>query len=206
MPIKAILSDIGEVVAPFDNSRTFSAFAAIARVSVNRAMHEFVVRGLPKLKQYERGDISTEEYQKTMCSRLNLSKPEMPTAEEFHRAYSDVFTVRHDVLGEWKRLRASGLVMVAVSNICEMRHRWLHEEHRLFDVFDHLVMSYLEGHRKPSAELMTRALDRAGVQAEEALFVDDLAENLLPAAALGIVTHHFTGPEGLFKKLAELGL
>jgi 2-haloacid dehalogenase len=41
---------------------------------------------------------------------------------------------------------------------------------------------------------------------ETTLFVDDRAQNLQPAAALGMQTHHFVGVEGLEVALRGVGL
>ena len=203
--ISAILSDIGEVVAPFDNQRTFRALAEFSGLPVERVQEIIMVKGLPLLDQYERGEVSTDQFQKIVCSRLNLAKREMPTPQAFFKAYADVFTLRYDVLARWCHLRARGIALVAVSNICEMRYERL-AAMGTFDVFDHEIMSFKEGHRKPSVELMVRALDRAGCKAEEALFVDDLEPNLGPAKELGMQTHHFTTAPELFAFLETAGV
>jgi len=207
VPIQAILSDIGKVVVPFDNAKTFAAFARITGCSPAEAERAFFGegRGLVLLNKYERGEISTTEYQKIIISRLNVTKRMQPTEEEFYAAYADVFEYPQEVPDEWRRLSRKGLALVAVSNICEMRHRWLADA-KVFDDYDALILSYKEGLRKPSAELMVRALDRIGCRAEDALFVDDIAENLAPAMKLKINVHHFVDAPGLFAHLHSLGL
>lgn len=203
--LSAVLSDIGEVVAPFDNEKTFQAFAHLSGEPIDKVRDVFLGRGLPLLDRYEKGEIPSEQYQKIVCSRLNISKRLMPSEDEFYRAYADVFTLRNEVLGTWWRLRDDGATMVAVSNICEMRYCKLREI-GAFQVFDHEILSFKEGLRKPSEELLVRALDRAGCKAEEAIYVDDIAEFLAPAAALGIVTHHFTGVEPFMLFMDTLGV
>lgn len=203
--LSAVLSDIGEVVAPFDNTKTFEAFSRFSGYPADQVADIMMGRGLPLLDRYERGEVDSEEYQKIICSRLNLSKQEMPIAGEFYLAYADVFTKRPEVIAEWARLRAQGVVMVAVSNICEMRYRWLRAM-GVFEGFDHEILSFKEGLRKPSEELMVRALDRAGTKAGESLFVDDIAVNLEPAKRLGMVTHHFTGVAPFQEFIRDLGV
>lgn len=204
MKLSAVLSDIGEVVAPFDNNKTFRAFAKFSGLPVAKVEDVFMGRGAVLVGQYERDEISTQEFQKIICSRLNIAKRDMPSEEDFYEAYAHVFTVRPEVLAEWAVLQLRDIPVVAVSNICEMRYRRLHEM-GVLPCFDHEVMSFQEGMAKPSEELMVRALDRAGSKAEETIFVDDLAENLVPAAKLGIVTHHFTGVDSFLKFLASIG-
>lgn len=50
---------------------------------------------------------------------------------------------------------------------------------------------------------LLRRLDCAG---PEVVYIDDFAENLPPAAALGMTTIEFTGPRELRETLAGLGI
>lgn len=54
--------------------------------------------------------------------------------------------------------------------------------------FDIFVESALEGIQKPDPEIYKRTLDRLEVQAQEAVFLDDIGRNLKSASALGIHT------------------
>lgn len=49
------------------------------------------------------------------------------------------------------------------------------------------------------------ALRRANVHASDALFVDDSLLNVRAAAAVGMLTHHFTGHEALSEFLRGAG-
>lgn len=73
--------------------------------------------------------------------------------------------------------------------------------------FFHAVVSSAElGCEKPRAEIYRAALERAGVAASEALFVDDQRENVAAAADLGLAAHHFTEVGPLAALLSEAGL
>ncbi|MER5215803.1 HAD-IA family hydrolase [Streptomyces sp. NPDC002838] len=66
---------------------------------------------------------------------------------------------------------------------------------RHHDFFDAVVLSELEGVRKPSPLIYRRALEALDLSGPECVFVDDHARNLPPAEALGIRTvHHTTDP------------
>lgn len=63
------------------------------------------------------------------------------------------------------------------------------------DFFDAVVLSEVEGVRKPSPLIYERALEKLDLTGPECVFVDDHAENLPPAEALGVRTvHHTTDP------------
>ena len=59
--------------------------------------------------------------------------------------------------------------------------------------FDAIVISCEVQLAKPEPEIYRVTLDRLGVRASDALFVDDRAENIQTARELGLQTVHFTG-------------
>lgn len=71
--------------------------------------------------------------------------------------------------------------------------------------FHAVVNSSEVGATKPSAAFFEAALRRAGVRADEALFVDDSLANVESAANLGILAHHFRGHDALRAFLHESG-
>ncbi|MGW7047069.1 HAD-IA family hydrolase [Streptomyces avermitilis] len=73
------------------------------------------------------------------------------------------------------------------------------------DAFDAVILSELEGVRKPSTFIYQQALNALELTGPECVFVDDHAENLPPAEALGIRTiHHTTDPEATAQQLDAL--
>lgn len=71
----------------------------------------------------------------------------------------------------------------------------------LHRVVDAMIISAEEGVAKPDARIYRVALDRLGVQPEEAVFVDDLAVNVEGARALGMQAIRF---QDRHQVLAEL--
>lgn len=68
-------------------------------------------------------------------------------------------------------------------------------------VFDHVVNSSAVGAAKPGPAIFGAALAVAGVEAAEALFVDDAPEHVEAARRLGLAGHHDTDPAGLRSEL-----
>jgi epoxide hydrolase-like predicted phosphatase len=100
-----------------------------------------------------------------------------------------------------RRAREAGVSTALVSNSWGV-HRYPHE---LFDdLFDGVVISAHEGIRKPALRMYELGLERAGVQAGECVYVDDLPFNLTPAEELGMATVHHTSAETTIPALERL--
>jgi epoxide hydrolase-like predicted phosphatase len=100
-----------------------------------------------------------------------------------------------------RRARAGGVRTALVSNSWGV-HRYPHD---LFDeLFDGVVISGVEGTRKPARRMYELGAERAGAAPEECVFVDDLPFNLTPAEQLGMATVHHTSAEQTIPELERL--
>ena len=70
--------------------------------------------------------------------------------------------------------------------------------------FDAVVISCEVGLTKPGAPIFRLCLERLGLPAGAALFVDDRADNIEGAARVGLRTLHFDGPGALERLRAEI--
>lgn len=105
-----------------------------------------------------------------------------------------------------RRLKAAGIAVHAISNWSAETYPRAQAIFPFLDDFDVLIMSGREKMIKPNAEIFERFLERAGVRAEECIFVDDNAANIAAAAALGFHTEHFQTADALEDRLTALGL
>jgi HAD superfamily hydrolase (TIGR01509 family) len=76
----------------------------------------------------------------------------------------------------------------------------------VLDAFDYIVNSSAVGAAKPDRAIFDHALGLVGVDAREALYIDDTERYLGPAAELGLRCHHYRGVDGLREALATHGL
>lgn len=104
-------------------------------------------------------------------------------------------------------LDARGVPLYALTNFSdEFWQPFRAREAWLFDRFRGFVVSGAEGVVKPDPAIYALALDRFGLEAEEAFFTDDRLANVAAASAMGIHVHHFTGAAGLHAALVGHGL
>jgi epoxide hydrolase-like predicted phosphatase len=75
-----------------------------------------------------------------------------------------------------------------------------------FELFDVVVDSSEVGARKPDPAIYEVLLGRLGRPPHEVAFIDDFAENLPPATALGIATIAFIDEQQCRRDLARLGI
>jgi epoxide hydrolase-like predicted phosphatase len=81
-------------------------------------------------------------------------------------------------------------------------HRYPHD---MFDeLFDGVVISAEEGIRKPALKMYELGAERAGVDAADCVYVDDLPFNLTPAEELGMATIHHMSAEATIPELERL--
>ena len=106
-----------------------------------------------------------------------------------------------------EELDAAGVPLFAITNFSgEFWPPFRAREATLFDRFRDIVVSGDEKLMKPDPAIYRLALDRFGLAAEEAVFVDDNAANVAGAAALGIHAILFTDSGALRSELVELEL
>jgi putative hydrolase of the HAD superfamily len=95
-------------------------------------------------------------------------------------------TTRDDVITYIRGLRKDGIALALVTNnFAEMSGHW-RTMAPVDDLFDIVVESSSEGVRKPTAAIYERTLDRLGVPAHRAAFLDDLEDNIAGSQAVGL--------------------
>ncbi|MBM9508048.1 HAD-IA family hydrolase [Streptomyces sp. KK5PA1] len=103
-----------------------------------------------------------------------------------------------------QRAREAGIKVAMLSNSFGLTPYNPYKELGLYDGFDAVILSEREGVRKPSPLIYERTLEALGLAGPECVFVDDHAENLPPAAALGIKTIHHTDADVTAEQLDAL--
>lgn len=106
-----------------------------------------------------------------------------------------------------EELDAAGVPLFAITNFpSEFWAMFRPTQAALFDRFRGIVVSGDERLVKPDPAIFRLALDRFGLEAGEAVFVDDNPANVEAAAKLGIHSVLFTGAAAFRAELVRLGL
>lgn len=200
MIIKVLLFDFGRVISaqkPKDLFNRYEAELKLAPGTINTIMFDS-----PLWQMALVGEISMSEYWQAIGPSLNLHSPE--AVQSFQQRYYFDEKINQNVLKILIRL-VKRYRLAIISNHPPGLKTWL-KEWEIDHLFEVVVCSGDEGVAKPDAAPFIRALERLGVAAEEAVFIDDTAEHVAAARALGLHGIHFTTARNLRLHLENLGL
>lgn len=143
--------------------------------------------------QFERGEISFKQYYRHIAATMPNN---FIDEAGFRQMWCDILTGPTPTVDLIAPLKTEAQVWF-LTNTNEAHEGLLTGKFDLFDQVDGVIASHLEGCRKPEEKIYDLALQRAGVQAAQALFIDDRADNVAAAEAKGIKSHLYTGVEGV---------
>ncbi|MGZ4594823.1 MAG: HAD family hydrolase [Actinomycetes bacterium] len=148
----------------------------------------------------ERGEIEVPHFEEQLAQRLSAAVGRPVHAPGLLQRMFDQFAHAPAMSALVLRAHRAGLRTGLLSN------SWGNEYPRegWDEMFDAIVISGEVGMRKPEPAIFHHALDLLGVEAGEAVFVDDLRVNVLAAAELGLVGVHHTSYDETAAELEAL--
>jgi putative hydrolase of the HAD superfamily len=146
---------------------------------------------------YDRGTFHGVGYWREFAQSAAISLTDQQVAELIKQDVT-VWTATDPLMVDWvRRLHKAGVLTAILSNMCgEIRDHMVENFDWLGD-FRHLTWSCELGISKPDSAIYSHTLEKLGVSADEALFIDDLKENVRAAEAIGLHAILFTTPAQL---------
>ena len=108
-----------------------------------------------------------------------------------------------DTVDVLRRLKAAGYRVFGLSNWSMETFPLVLDKYPVFQELEGMVVSGEEHLVKPDAAIYNRLLGRYQLQAEESLFIDDNADNVAGAKAVGMEAVRFVGAKELERALRE---
>lgn len=188
MTIEAVIWDFGGVFTP----SPFAAAHAYARSQgaepdafVRIVFGDYDTDSDHAWHRLERGEIAFTVALEEISAAADASGMCFDAAEMFGAMGDD--DVDRDIVTNFVRdLGNRGFRnAILTNNIREYGDHW-RSRLAVDELFDLVVDSCLEGIRKPDPEIYRRALDRLGVEASAAVFLDDFEQNVVAARTLGM--------------------
>ena len=194
MTIKAVFFDLGGVIVRTDYQAPRQHLAE--RLGMEYEDLVKLVFESPTSRRASVGEISAEKHWAEVTKRVRRPASETKAIREEFFA-GDI--VDREILEFLRSLRPHYYVGL-ISNAWPDLRDYIKEQ-KFDDAFDHMVISAEVGVMKPEARIYQIALEQAGVSPNEAVFVDDYAENIEGCRTIGMHGIHFRDPH---KTLIEL--
>lgn len=105
-----------------------------------------------------------------------------------------------------RRLKDAGWRLFALTNFPPDRFEATRKRFPFLELFEGVVVSGDVQLAKPDPRIYQLALERAGSAAGECVFIDDVEENVVAAAGLGIDAIQFKSAEQLAEELTRRGI
>lgn len=147
------------------------------------------------------GRITDDAWRHMTSQRLRAQHPEADVDRAMAAWSEPAGVVDEPVLSIIQEVRRH-VPVALITNATDRLPRDL-ERLGILDAFDLIVNSSEVGAAKPDRKIFLHALEQIGVPAEKALYVDDTERYMVHAQELGLITHHFTGIDGLRAALAR---
>lgn len=189
MPIQAIYFDIGGVLVRTIDRAPRTRLAE--RLGMTYEALDELVFGGEKGRKAQLGEISAEEHWAYVCQQVHwpVARWRELEAEFFQGDWLDTGLV--DTLRGLRGRYKTGIISNALSNTrAAIADKW-----HLLDAFDVIITSAEVGVMKPDPRIFHIALQSLGMQPSEAVFVDDSAQNVEGARAVGMLAIQFRSPQ-----------
>jgi putative hydrolase of the HAD superfamily len=118
-----------------------------------------------------------------------------------------MWTTQNPAMLAWQeQLKERGILTAILSNMGDSVLENMQREFEWLARFDVLVWSFQLKMAKPDPAIYRHTLEQLGTKAGETLFIDDRAENIDAARALGLIAIQFSTIEKLREDLIRTGL
>ncbi|MEO5900584.1 MAG: HAD family phosphatase [Ilumatobacteraceae bacterium] len=184
--VDAVIFDLGGVLSR--NGRISEFAARFPEHDADELLKIFVgdygTDGDHSWHRLERGEITLDEHRALNKEALAAAGITLPPPPQGGAAI--IFELNEPVVALVHELRDVGLKLgVLTNNVREFRAMWW-ELLPFTELFDDVLDSHEVGLRKPNPAIYRLALERLGVEATRAAFLDDVQSNVDAAAAVGL--------------------
>ncbi len=195
--IKAVIFDLGGVVVDFSNAEYYAHLAEKSGLKVSRIRQAVEKRRIGLL---EKDMMTIRTFERQLADEIGLREGEIGWYD-FYKKHVRINIDVQEVVG----MLHGDYITAFLSNIDKTRYFYTRKIVDL-DLFDYRFASCYIGQRKPDPLIFRFALKKVGVRAQEAVFIDNMMENVRGAGRIGIEAVHFVGRRMLDRQLSKLGL
>jgi putative hydrolase of the HAD superfamily len=196
--IEAVISDFGGVLTSplLDSFAAFQDSSGISLEHLGLAMAAIWKRdGANPLFELETGRMTEAEFLRRMGEELSRQLGQPVELHGFGERYFEHLHPNVPMIEYMRDLRGRGYKLaICTNNVREWEPLW-RAKLPVDELFDVVVDSGFVGWRKPERRIYEIALERLGVPASDALFIDDVELNCQVARELGMEAVWFRSAE-----------
>lgn len=197
MTIRAVFFDFGGVIMRTEYQAPRQQLAE--RFNMDYEEIDKAVFGSASARRASIGEITEEAHWLEVLKRFKLPRSEM---QSFRSAFFGGDVIDRDLVSTIRSLRGkfhTGLI----SNAWDGMRDFITRE-KVIDIFETVIISAEVKVAKPEARIYSIALEQAQVQAEEAVFVDDVLENIEACEKIGMQGILFKDPHTALNQLNKI--
>lgn len=198
--IKGIIFDYGNVIARFDHMIFFRRLLPYSALRSDEILAE-AGRASNLIIDYETGRITSDEFSAQVVARLKLSMP----MHKFKESFVRIFERNPATLQLIRRLKPH-FKLGLLSNTNQWHFETEMQTLEEFPLFDAVTLSFEVGAMKPAEILYRDILAKMNMQPPDCVYIDDIAEYVDFATALGFNAIHYTSHASLVDSLKRLGI
>lgn len=189
MPIRAVIFDYGGVVVQMVDEMPRQKL--VNRLGIDLEVLYYHVFESESARRGSRGEISFMQHWDYVCGQLGVPEAEQAATLEAFLAADGV----DQGLIAWMRELRKQYKIGLLSNAWDNLRGLLVERWQVAGEFDEMVISAEVGLVKPDRRIYELAVQRLGVMPEEAVFFDDILENVQGARTAGLQAFQFKDVE-----------
>jgi len=195
--VKNLIFDLGGVILDLSVDHTLQSFSDISGLKKEKVKELFVSsRGF---LDYEKGLIDDDTFRAFVRELYNVQASDDVLDASWNAMLRGIPKEKLDLLLSLK----NKFNVYLLSNTNTIHLNYINDkillphfqEESLDRYFHKTYYSHLMKKRKPDADIFEQVLDENGLQPHETLFLDDNADNIAGAKALGIQTVHVVTPD-----------
>ncbi len=197
--LKAIIFDLGNVIVPFDFKRAYARLEPLCKYSTEEIRTRLRANGL--VQRFETGQVDAQRFVEEFSGALEFKI----TYDEFCDLWSSIF-LPEPLIGEaLLETLARRYPLLLLSNTNPIHISMVRAHYPLLGYFREAVLSHEVGAAKPSPRIYREAVRRAGCDAAECFFTDDIQLYVDAARELGIDAVQFQSAAQIESELRARG-
>jgi putative hydrolase of the HAD superfamily len=197
---RAIIFDIGRVIIRVDLARSMGALGHRDGLTHTQVLQELAAD--KHWLDWQEGRMAPRDWHAHLSKKLGFSYP----FEEFCSIWNSVLDPEQILPDDLFERLGKNCNLALLSNTDPIHVAHFEANYSFVHHFHTRVYSCRVGSSKPSPIIYHHALREAGSMPDEAMFIDDLRENVMAAESLGINAFHFTSADDLLFEFSRLGL